>query len=77
MVCLVLTLAQQKYMDLTIQQQAGEEAKKGLANLEKFKFMYEPDDYMRTKMQYEKAIAFGDITADQINSSSIGRASYS
>ena len=55
----------QKYMDLTIQQQAGEEAKKGLANLEKFKFMYEPDDYMRTKMQYEKAIAFGDINADQ------------
>ena len=52
-------------MDLTIQQQAGEEAKKGLANLEKFKFMYEPEDYMRTKMQYEKAIAFGDINADQ------------
>ena len=55
----------QKYMDLTIQQQAGEEAKKGLANLEKFKFMYSSEDYMRTKMQYEKAIAFGDIDADQ------------
>ena len=57
----------QKYMDLTIQQQAGEEAKKGLANLEKFKGLYSPEDYMRTKMQYEKAIAFGDINADQIN----------
>jgi len=55
----------QKYMDLTIQQQAGEEAKKGLANLEKFKGLYSPEDYMRTKMQYEKAIAFGDINADQ------------
>ena len=55
----------QKYMDLTIQQQAGEEAKKGLANLEKFKGLYNPEDYMRTKMQYEKAVAFGDITSDQ------------
>jgi len=52
----------QKGIDLEIQRQAGEEAKKRLAELEKYKFMYTPQDYMRTKMQLNEAIAYGDIS---------------
>ena len=52
----------QKGIDLEMQRQAGEEAKLRLANLENNKFMYTPQDYMRTKMQLNEAIAYGDIS---------------
>ena len=52
----------QKGIDLEMQRQAGEEAKLRLNGLEKNKFMYTPQDYMRTKMQLNEAIAYGDIS---------------
>ena len=52
----------QKGIDIEIQRQAGEEAKKRLVDLDKNKFMYTPQDYMRTKMQLEEAIAYGDVS---------------
>ena len=52
----------QKYMDLTISQQAAAEAKIRLDKLIKEKDNYTPQDFMRTKMELEKTIAYGNIS---------------